>query len=144
MPEDELELANQRLTTDIVSAYVKRNQIAAEQLTSLISSVHRALAQLGETTQAVAAERTPAVSIRRSVQRDIVVCLDCGWQGQILKRHLMTAHGLSVEDYRKRWNLRHDHAVIAPAYSERRSGLAKELRLGRRGTPASTASELPG
>jgi hypothetical protein len=49
-------------------------------------------------------ERTPAVPIRRSVHRDYLVCLDCGWRGQMLKRHI-ASQGLSVEQYRARWNL---------------------------------------
>jgi predicted transcriptional regulator len=60
-----------------------------------------------------------------------VVCLDCGWKGKMLRRHLTTAHGLTGEQYSARWNLQPDHRIVAPAYSERRSGLAKELGLGR-------------
>jgi predicted transcriptional regulator len=124
---------DRELTTNIVAAYVRRNQIGSDQLATLISTVHQALVGLGKATTEAEVERTPAVPIRRSVHRDFVVCLDCGWTGQMLKRHLSTAHGLSVEDYRARWNLPREHALTAPAYSERRSGLAKQLGLGRRG-----------
>jgi len=76
---------------------------------------------------------TPAVSVRRSVQRDAVICLDCGWKGKMLRRHLNTRHGLSAELYLRRWNLASDHPLTAPSYSEQRSNLAKELGLGRGG-----------
>jgi len=76
---------------------------------------------------------TPAVPVRRSVQRDVVVCLDCGWKGKMLRRHLTTRHGLSGEDYLKRWGLPGDHPLTAPNYSVQRSNLAKELGLGRGG-----------
>jgi predicted transcriptional regulator len=73
------------------------------------------------------------------VHRDYVVCMDCGWKGQMLKRHLMAAHGLSVDAYRARWNLPRDHTTTAPAYSERRSTMAKQFGLGRtRGASAET------
>jgi predicted transcriptional regulator len=80
------------------------------------------------------------------VHRDYVVCLECGWRGQILRRHVATSHGLSVEQYRARWNLPRAHPLVAPGYSERRSGLAKQIGLGRRRTtfregPASVAPE---
>jgi predicted transcriptional regulator len=128
--------ANQELTAEIVAAYVQRNQIAVDQLTSLISTVHQALADLGKPISEAVVERTPAVSIRRSIQHDKVTCLECGWAGSVLRRHLGTAHGLTVDQYRARWQLPRDHALVAPAYSERRSGLAKELGLGRtRGAP---------
>ena len=126
------------LTTNIVAAYVRRNQIVADQLPVLISTVHLALVGLGKPAAETEVERTPAVSIRQSVHRDYVVCLDCGWRGQMLKRHLATGHGLTVEQYRVRWTLPREHPITAPSYSERRSGLAKQIGLGRgRGRRAS-------
>ena len=122
---------NRDLAVQVVSAYLQRNQVAADQLATLISTVHQALGDLGKPAAEAIVERTPAVSIRRSVQRDYVVCIECGWRGKMVRRHLGTAHGLTVEQYRARWNLPRDHAMVAPAYSERRSGLAKQLGLGR-------------
>jgi len=87
------------LTTNIVAAYVRRNQIGADQLPVLISTVHQALATVGKSVAELDRERTPAVPIRRSVHRDYVVCLECGWRGQMLRRHLTTGHGLSAEQY---------------------------------------------
>ena len=121
---------NRELTATIVAAYVRQNQIASDQLATLISTVHRALAGLGKPAAEVDGERTPAVPIRRSVHRDYVVCLECGWRGQMLRRHI-AGHGLSVEQYRARWSLRPDHPITAPDYSERRSTMAKQLGLGR-------------
>jgi len=126
------------LTTNIVAAYVRHNQIGADQLPVLISTVHQALAGLGKSKAETEMERTPAVPIRRSVHQDYVVCLECGWRGKMLKRHLATAHGLTVEQYRVRWTLPREHPITAPSYSERRSGLAKQIGLGRgRGRRAS-------
>ena len=124
-------LANRDLTAGIVAAYVRRNKIAAEQLGTLISAVHQALVDIGKPKTEAVVERTPAVSIRRSVQHDKVICLECGWAGSVLRRHLTTAHGLTIDAYRARWNLPRDHAVVAPAYSERRSTMAKQIGLGR-------------
>jgi|SRR6516165_3486098 predicted transcriptional regulator len=122
---------NRELAAKITAAYVRRNQIASDQLATLISIVHQALASLGKPPPEASVERTPAVPIRRSVHRDYVVCLECGWRGQMLRRHLSTGHGLKVERYRARWNLPREHPLTAPSYSERRSGMAKQLGLGR-------------
>jgi predicted transcriptional regulator len=122
---------NRELTSTIVAAYARQNQIASDQLAALISTVHQALAGLGKSKAETEMERTPAVPIRQSVHRDYVVCLDCGWRGQMLKRHLTSRHGSSIDQYRARWNLSREHPITAPSYSERRSGLAKELGLGR-------------
>ena len=124
------------LVAKIVAAYVRRNQIAPDQLGTLISTVHRTVASLGNLVVEAGDERTPAVSVRRSVHRDHVICLNCGWKGQILRRHLTTAHGLSVEQYRARWNLPADDAIGPPIEAQRRSTMAKQLGLGRRTTVA--------
>ena len=121
------------LVVEIVSGYVRHHQIAADQLAGLIVEVHRALASLGRATP-VQEPLQPAVPIRRSVQRDYVVCLECGFRAQALRRHLRVQHGLEVAQYRVRWNLPPDHPVTAPAYSDRRSAMAKQIGFGRRRT----------
>jgi predicted transcriptional regulator len=131
--------ADRELAAKIVTAYLRHNPLGADQIGTLISTVHQALGHLGEPAE-VTIERTPAVSVRRSVHHDYVVCLECGQQGQTLRRHLAT-HGLTVEEYRARWNLSQEHPIVAPAYTERRSQLAKQRGLGRRRAPAS--SSLP-
>jgi predicted transcriptional regulator len=133
---------NRELTSTIVAAYVRCNQIGSDQLATLISTVHQALVGLGKPAAEVDGERTPAVPIRRSVHRDYVVCLECGWRGQMLKRHVATGHGLSVDQYRARWNLPREHPMTAPGYSERRSSLAKQIGLGR-GSRASREEPEP-
>jgi predicted transcriptional regulator len=130
MPDEPSPTLDTELTTNIVAAYVRRHKIGADQLPVLISTVHQTLVSLGKPAAETEVERTPAVSIRQSVHRDYVVCLDCGWRGQMLKRHLATGHGLTVEQYRVRWDLARDHPITAPSYSERRSGLAKQAGLG--------------
>jgi predicted transcriptional regulator len=120
-----------RSTARIVSSYVRHHTVRPEQLSDLIATVHRAIGQVG---QPVVPEEVlvPAVSVRRSVHHDYVVCLDCGYRGKTLRRHISTRHGLSRDEYRKRWGLRSDHPLTAPAYSERRSTMAKTLGFGRR------------
>src|SRR5215469_7678920 len=122
---------DRELTANIVAAYVRRNRVGSDQLGELISTVHRALSGLAKPPTEAKDERTPAVPIRRSVHRDYVVCLECGWHGQMLRPHLATRHELTGEQYRARWNLSREHPITAPSYSERRSGLAKQLGLGR-------------
>jgi hypothetical protein len=75
------------------------------------------------------------------VRPNYVVCLDCGYRGKTLRRHISSRHGLSRAEYLKRWGLRHDHPLTAPDYSERRSSLAKQLGLGRK--PKTEAALAP-
>ena len=120
----------QSLIAKIVSSYVSHHTLAPEQLPELIALVHRSIEALGKAVEAPAA-LIPAVPVRRSVQREAVICLDCGWKGKMLRRHLTTRHHLSGEQYLQRWSLPSDHPLTAPMYSEQRSVLAKELGLGR-------------
>lgn len=125
------ETIDPHLTTEIVASYVRHHTVGTDQVSELITSVHRALGQLG---QPVKPEEVliPAVSARQSVRHDYVVCLDCGYRGKTLRRHISIQHGLNRDDYLKRWRLRTDHPLTAPAYSERRSIMAKKLGLGRK------------
>jgi predicted transcriptional regulator len=122
------------LATKIVAAYLKNNQLAIDRIAGLISSVCQALANLEKLmAKEEEALHIPAVPIRQSVRRDHVICLDCGWRGKMLRRHLSVVHGMTVQEYRARWNLPANHAVTAPAYSARRATMAKQAGLGRRG-----------
>ena len=119
------------LTSDIVTAHVVNNSVDVADLPSLIQNVYGALAGLG--TQQVVEERPdPAVSVRASVKNDHIVCLEDGKKMKMLKRHLMTDHGLTPQEYRERWNLPADYPMVAPEYAEKRRELAKEIGLGRK------------
>lgn len=144
MPDGPMTGSVRELSTQIVAAYVRRNQIGSDQLPTLIASVYQALGRLGEPAAAVV-EQAPAVSIRRSVTANSVVCMECGWKGSMLRRHLTTAHGLTTDAYRTRWNLKPDHPITAPGYSERRSTMAKQHGFGRGGRKAleSAAPKTP-
>jgi len=130
------------LTAKIVRSYVRHHKLGSDQLADLITSVHRAIGQLGQAAEPDEV-LIPAVSVRRSVHRDYVVCLDCGYRGKTLRRHISTRHGLNGDEYRERWGLRSSHRLTAPAYSERRSTLAKELGLGRKPIALAATSLAP-
>ncbi len=119
----------------IVAAYAKRNALAADQLPTLIATVHGALAGVksGIVPEQADEPLTPAVSVRRSVQLDAIICLDCGRRQKMIKRHITAAHGLSVDEYRRRWGLPRDYPLVAPNYHSRRSQIAKSSGLGKRG-----------
>ena len=119
---------------EIVAAYLKRNSVAPDQVPALIQQVNQALTGLGQPQEPPppAMPDAPAVPIRRSVTPDKIICLDCGYSGVMLKRHLTSAHGLSIDDYRTRWKLSSDYPMIAPNYAVRRAEIAKAVGLGRR------------
>ncbi len=121
------------LTSQIVSAHVGHNNVAADALPSLIHSVYQSLASVGQSQPPQPAEKKrpePAVSPRRSVFPEYIICLEDGKKLKMLKRHLKTAYKMTPEQYRERWNLPSDYPMVAPSYARQRSKLAKQIGLG--------------
>ncbi len=119
-------------TIDIVVSYVSNNSVAADEISSLIQNVYGTLAGLGGASAQAEEKPEPAVSVRSSVKRDHIVCLEDGKKMKMLKRHLMTDHGLTPDEYRARWGLPSDYPMVAPEYAEKRRDLAKKIGLGRK------------
>ncbi|TWB18832.1 MucR family transcriptional regulator [Nitrospirillum amazonense] len=123
-------------TAQLVAAYLSNpgNQLAPGELPALINATFASLSTLGQEAPITAEPEklTPAVSIRKSVTPDYIVCLEDGKKLKMLKRHLRTAYGLSPDEYRARWGLPADYPMVAPNYAEQRSGLAKAIGLGKR------------
>ena len=119
------------LTTEIVSSYAGHNVLAADQLSDLINRVHNALVALESPAEAEQPAAEPAVPVKRSVKNSEISCLECGRGQKMLKRHIATAHGLTPDEYRQKWNLRSNYPMVAPDYAKRRSDMAKKIGLGR-------------
>jgi len=133
MPENShaIELAAQ-----IASAYVSNNSVRASDLPILLGDIHAALVRFSSGSTSLAAESakpTPAATVKKSVTKDYLVCLEDGRKFKSLKRHLRSAHDLTPEQYRQKWGLPSDYPMTAPSYSKVRSALARDLGLGRQG-----------
>jgi predicted transcriptional regulator len=121
------------LAAQIVSAHVSHNAVPSDQLPGLIRQVFNSLATAEQATT-VPPKPESAVTIRQSVTAGHIVCLDCGKHFSMLKRHLMTDHKLTPEQYRQRWELPRSYPLVAPNYAKTRSALAKKIGLGRKGS----------
>ncbi|HXP30840.1 MAG TPA: MucR family transcriptional regulator [Stellaceae bacterium] len=127
------------LTTEIVAAHVSNNSVAVGDLPALINQVYQSLVSIGQGTVAPAERPQPAVSIKRSVHPDYIICLEDGKKLKMLKRHLKTAYNMTPDEYRERWGLPSDYPMVAPNYARQRSKLAKEIGLGTRGRRSGAA-----
>jgi len=122
------------MTTDIVSAYLGNNTVPPGELPGLIQSVHRALMTVSTGVDtAQPAPKEPAVSIKKSITPDYLICLEDGRKFKSLKRHLRTKYNMSPEEYRSKWGLPKDYPMVAPNYAKARSDLAKQMGLGQGG-----------
>jgi len=125
------------ITADVVCAYVANNTLPASELPALVTDIHSTLFGLvaqseGGTAEADKEKQKPAVSIKKSIQPEYLICLECGGKYKSLKKHLRASYDMSPEEYRMKWGLPADYPMVAPAYAERRSNLAKKLGLGRK------------
>ena len=120
------------LTASIVSAYVSNNATSATDLPGLIAQVHSALQRVSTTgADAVVEPTKPAISVKKSMTPDYLVCLEDGKRFKSLKRHLRSQYNMSPEQYREKWNLPSDYPMVAPNYAVARSQLAKKMGLGQ-------------
>jgi len=121
-----------KLASEIVAAYVSNNTVPVSDLPSMIKSVHATLGGLAEASLSEpATAHKPAVSIKRSVMPEYIVCLEDGKKLKMLKRYLRSRYGLSPEEYRAKWGLPADYPMVAPEYAAQRSEFAKQIGLGR-------------
>jgi predicted transcriptional regulator len=146
MPEAE----KLNLIATISASYLRRNSVGVDQIATVVSSVTDALENASRKLAGVSAEASeqiavaeerprPAVPIKKSVQQDHIVCLEDGFKGKTLKRHLQAAHGMTPQQYRDRWRLPRDYPMVAPSYSAARSKMAKDLGLGQKARAARAA-----
>jgi predicted transcriptional regulator len=119
------------LTAHIVSAHVAANDVSPDQLPEFIRAVYQTLATVGQ-APVEPPKAEPAVSSKKSVFPDHLVCLDCGKGFKVLKGHISSNHGLTPEEYRLKWGLPHDYPMVSADYAAQRSQLAKDSGLGRK------------
>ena len=120
------------LTADIVSAYVSNNSVSAGEIPNLINQVHSALMRVsGGQSDTQPEPLKPAVSVKKSITPDYLVCLEDGKKFKSLKRHLRTQYNMTPEQYRDKWGLPPDYPMVAPSYAAARSQLAKQMGLGQ-------------
>lgn len=121
-----------RLTAGIVSAYISKNALPAQQIPDVINTVFSSLNGLNSAPREAQVEPLkPAVPVRKSVTPEYIVCLEDGKKLKMLKRHLRSTYNMSPDEYRARWGLPSDYPMVAPNYAAQRSEFAKKIGLGR-------------
>lgn len=123
------------VTAKIIASYVSFNSISAGDMEGLIAGISAALLEASKGRPPVTAiAPVPAVSIKKSITLDHLICLDDGIRFRSLKRHLKGL-GMTPDEYRAKWGLPASYPMAAPSYSARRSIIAKSIGLGHmRGT----------
>ena len=119
----------------ITAAYITSHQTPLEEISTVITRVFQTLATIENNPQALSSNpgKEPAVPIKDSVNDDYIICLEDGKKLHMLKRHLNTTFGMTLDQYKARWNLPHDYPTVSPSYARRRSAIAQNTGLGKNG-----------
>ncbi|MDR1034752.1 MAG: MucR family transcriptional regulator [Holosporales bacterium] len=123
------------LTIELASAYMSNNPVSIDEIGSVLKKLFLAVVDVRREASNVRNKPslTPAVPIEESVYDGYIVCLEDGKKLQMLKRHLSTVYGMTIEQYKERWGLPLDYPVVSPNYARRRSVIAKTTGLGSSG-----------
>ena len=119
----------------IVAAYITSHKTPLEDISAVITRVFQSLSTIENNPQSLTARSTnePAVPVNESVHEDYIICLEDGKKLQMLKRHLSTVFGMTLQEYKERWSLPHDYPTVSPSYARRRSAIAQKTGLGKTG-----------
>lgn len=131
------------LTAVIVASFVSNNSLPPTEVAALISSTHAALLRIESCRLSSATPQKPAVPVGESIAHDYLVCLNDGRKLRALKRYLQRKYSLSPEQYRLKWGLPDDYPMVAPAYSELRAKIAKEIAARLSGKPDLRKPDVP-
>ena len=142
MNEEQSETNAVELATELTIAWLSNpnTRANASEVPIFMRTMHNAVTSLTgpEVTSPEVmpeAEHVPAVSVRKSLgSRDHIISLIDGKPYKTLRRHL-AGQGLTPDDYRKRYGLKPDYPMVAPAYAEQRREMAKKNGLGRKRQP---------
>ena len=116
------------LTAEIVSAYVSNNTVPAGEIPGLINQIHAALSRVsGKPGDSPAEPLRPAISVKKSITPEYIICLEDGKKFKSLKRHLRTQYNMTPEQYRESGRSVPTIPMVAPSYAAARSELAKQM-----------------
>jgi predicted transcriptional regulator len=121
-----------KLVSEIVASYVSNNPVPVSELPAMIRSVHATLGGLtGSLAIDAVTSQKPAVTVKKSITPEYLICLEDGKKLKMLKRYLRSRYGLSPDQYRTKWGLPADYPMVASNYAAQRSEFAKKIGLGR-------------
>ncbi len=125
--DQQAKIASMQCTTSIVVAWCSQNKCNIEEIQNHINTLYFPILQ----NIVGGGNGNNAIKIEDTVFDDYIVCLEDGAKLKMLKRHLWSKYGMTVDDYKKKWGLGHNYPSVAPNYTKKRSNIAKEIKKGQ-------------
>ncbi len=122
-----------KIVGEIVQAQASHTQMGADEMGDAIKKIYKAIKWVqSQEEKAAQVASQPAMSWRDSIQRNKVVCLECGKEfKQISAKHL-ASHGLERKTYKEKHGVPSKQSLSARSLSAKRRRVAKERGLGER------------
>ncbi|MDD2468618.1 MAG: MucR family transcriptional regulator [Desulfobulbus sp.] len=122
-----------QMTAEIIQSQITSKQMSTDEIKAALNETFRTLQSLqtAETLETVDADAestsdAPALDPKKSIQKNKVVCLECGQEFKMLSPKHLKSHGLTSKEYRKKYGFSARQPLCAKALSERRSQSGKE------------------
>jgi predicted transcriptional regulator len=120
------------MTAEIIQSQIGSKQMTTDEIKAALNDTFQALKALQDAescgTAEVAAEEAaaPALDPKKSIQKNKVVCLECGQEFKMLSPKHLKSHGLDSKSYRKKYGFSARQPLCAKSLSEKRSASGKE------------------
>lgn len=115
--------------TQILCAYIEKNNMNKEELIDFIPVLHDALLKINNKEEI-------QDKISTTITDDYLICLEDGQKVKMLGKYIKSKFGMTVQAYKQKWNLPADYPMTAPSYSAKRSSIAKSMGFGKISTGA--------
>lgn len=123
-----------QMTAEIIQSQITSKQMSTDEIKVALNETFQTLKSLQDAEAGGAIETdtettVPALDPKKSIQKNKVVCIECGQEFKMLSPKHLESHGLNSKEYRKKHGLSARQPLCAKALSEKRSQSGKERGL---------------
>jgi predicted transcriptional regulator len=121
------------MAADIVSAQINTSEMSTDEISQALNNTFKTLNDLQniETSgQQVSGQQTkPVMDPAKSIQKNKIICLECGEAFKMLSPKHLRSHDLTLKEYRAKYGFKARQPLCAKALSEKRSKSGKKRGL---------------
>ncbi len=120
---------------EIVKAQASVRNMTEEEITSMVKSLANQLKEIIEGKDLAAEEekqQEPPVDPKKAIREKSIVCLECGKSFRIITKRHLKSHGLTPEEYKKKWGYKKSQSLIAKSLARERRKKMQEIQLWKK------------
>ena len=118
------------MCVDIVAAQASQTNLSPEEMAESLHKVFQTLQEVQQRGATAKFTDTVSRDPLSSIQRNQVICLECGQSFKLLSNRHLALHNLTPRQYKQKHGIQLTQALSAHTLSARRRRVAKELGMG--------------